>query len=142
MTAPDAYAWSGRDAGVAHVSPEQVITVSSNADWGLKISADRADGRMAEFAGSSYVADPKVLTNPLQWGLTRVGLSARTPAWTDLSATAATVLSGQPPTSCSLTGCLSVDVGVKYRLVTSFADRSAAPNSYRIRLTYTAQHGF
>lgn len=142
MTVPSNATLGALDAGATTSSPEQAVEVSSNQSWGLKIASDSTDGRMREWTGSAYVANGAVLSHPLQWGLTSLAGVPQAPAWTSLSSTAATVVSGRPATACVLGGlCATETVGVTYRQAVSFADPSVA-GDYRLAVTYTAQHGF
>lgn len=132
------------DAGTTTTSSEQLITVSANQPWGIRVSGDVAGGRMREHNGTAYVTPaPRVLTNALKWGRSSLGGVPQTPVWTDLATAPAAVVTGQPATGCVLGGlCASTTVGVKYRQQTSFSDRRVAPNSYRVLVTYDAQLGF
>lgn len=130
------------NAGMTVTSSEQLLHVSSTAPWGVRIRSDLADGRMRQFNGSSYVGSPRTLTNPLAWGLTSIAGVAQAPAYTALSSTDATVVSGRPA-HCLLNAlCTSSTIGVRHRLSTSFADRRVAPHSYRVLVTYSVSHGF
>lgn len=137
-------AFGSVDAGTTTTSAEQLITVSANQSWGIRISSDLADGRMKEWDGSAYdTSSPRSLTEPLAWGRSSLAGAVQTPSWTALSSTPATVVAGRPATSCVLGSLCGVEsVGVKYRLTSRFADRRAAPNQYRILVTYDAQLGF
>ncbi|HYF24887.1 MAG TPA: hypothetical protein VD931_04025 [Baekduia sp.] len=143
--------WPSADVALGNVAPgttptsaEQIINVSANTTWGIRVSADQAGGRMKEWAPSGYIfPSPRVMTNPLQWALTSVAGSAQSPSWADLSTTAANVVSGQSHTGCVLgLLCGTRDIGVTYRVRPTFSDRRAAPNSYRLLVTYDAQTGF
>lgn len=125
-------------AGTTTTSAVQTLGVSANTSWGIRVSADRTGGRPTEWNGSSYVStSPKVMANPLQWA--RDGTST----YTDLSTTATSVLTGQSATSCVLgLACGSVNVGLRLRLRTSYSDRRASPNNYRLLVTYDARTGF
>lgn len=132
------------NAGTTTVSAEQTISVSSNLDYGVKVVSDLADGRMKEWTGAAYVASsPKVLTTALDVAKTSFNGTTYAPSWQALSSTPFLLGTNLGPTDC-LIGlfCGSRDLGVKYRLRTSFADRRASPDSYRILVTYTADHGF
>jgi hypothetical protein len=132
------------NAGTTTLSGEQTMTVSSNLDYGVKVASDLADGRMKEWTGAAYVgASPKILTSALDVAKTSYNGTTYTPAWHALTSTPFLLGTNLGPTDC-LIGlfCGSRDLGVKYRLRTSFADRRASPNSYRILVTYTADHGF
>lgn len=141
-TFPGAYVWGPLDAGNSgNVSAEQVITVTSTEPWGVRISSDLADGRMKEWTGTAYVSSaPKVLGNPLTWGLTRIGATPQTPAYQALSSSAASVVSGVAST-CTTT-CGSTEIGVRYRQVVGYGDVSAGANDYRIEVSFDAAHGF
>lgn len=131
------------DAGTTGTSADQSLVVSSNQSWGVKVASDAATGRMREWTGSAYAASPATLTNPLEWALTSVGGSPRTPSWAPASSSQASVVSGRPATGCTLGAlCGTETIQVRYRQSISFSDRRVAPNRYRVRLTYTAQHGF
>ena len=133
------------NAGTTTTSAEQLITVSANVSWGIKVSADQVGGRPREWNGSSYVASsPKILTNPLQWARTSIdGTPTASPVYTDLSTTAANVLTGRGATGCVIgLLCGFDDIGVRLRLRTTFSDRRASPNLYRLLVTYDAQTGF
>lgn len=137
-TFPGAYAWGDLTPGVTSTSAEQAITVKSNAQWGVKISSDLADGRMKEWSGAAYVAvSPKVLTNPLTWKLSSLGGVAQGGGFSALSSTAALVTGSQAATDDT-----GVAVGVTYAQDASFADRNAGSNDYRVLLTYDASQGF
>jgi hypothetical protein len=139
---PPDLAWGQLNPGAAaSESPEQVMTVTSNQSWGVRISSDVAEGRMTEWNGSAYVAtDPKVMSRPLDWALSRIGVEAQPPSYQALSTTTAAVISNQPST-CPV-DCSSVEVGVRYRQVVGFADAPAGANDYRIAVTYDAGQGF
>jgi hypothetical protein len=141
-TFPPDYAWGQLNPGAAgNESPDQVITVTSNAPWGVTIASDLADGRMKEWNGSAYVATgAKVLSQPLGWSLSRIGAAAQPLSFRALSSTPATVVSDRP-TTCTLT-CDSAQIAVRYRQAVSFADAPAGTNDYRIEVTYVAAQGF
>lgn len=132
------------DAGTTTTSAEQVMTVSANVSWGLRVSADRTGGKMAEWTGSAYAASPKVLTDPLQWARTSLdGTPTASPSYAALGTSPAAVVTGRGHTGCVLNLlCGTDDVGVRFRQTTHFTDRRASPNSYRILVTYDAQTGF
>lgn len=143
MSVPTSTALGTLDAGTTGTSAEQAITVSSNQPWGIKVASDAADGRMREWTGSAYAGAAATLTRPLQWALTSLGGIPQSPAWTDASSAQATVVSSRPATACAVgTVCGTETVGVTYRQAIAFTDRRTAPNTYRLRLTYTAEHGF
>lgn len=140
---PSALSMGSPLAGSTATSGEQAITVSSNASWGVRISSDRADGRPAEFNGSAYVAPTRALSEPLRWSLSSIGTTSYAPDFKALSGTAATVVSGRAATSCViLLGCGSETVRIRFAQTLRFSDRRAAPNTYRVNVTYLAQHGF
>jgi hypothetical protein len=141
-TFPAGYVWGALDAGNSgNVSGEQVITVTSTAPWGIRISSDLDDGRMKEWTGSAYVASaPRVLGNPLTWGLTQIGSTPQTPDYQPLSSTPASVVSGVAST-CSAT-CGSTEIGVRYRQVVGYGDVSAGTNDYRLQVSFEAAQGF
>lgn len=132
------------DAGSTVTSAEQTVTVSSNQSWGLRIVADRADGRMREWTGSAYeTVSPRTLTGALRWGLTSIAGAPQTPTYADLSDSAAAVVSGQSATACVLgLACGTRAIGVRLRQAFTFGDARIAPRTYRLRVTYTASHGF
>lgn len=131
------------DAGTTTTSGQQDVVVSSNQSWGLRIQSDLADGRMKQWNGSAYVSAPRILTNPLRWGLTSLAGAPLVPTYTALTSTPTTVIGTQPATGCVLgLACLTTTVGIRHRLTTTFADRRVSPDSYRVRVTYTASHGF
>ncbi len=134
---------SALDAGTTTTSGQQDVVVSSNQSWGLRIQSDLADGRMKQWNGASYVGSPRILTNPLRWALTSLAGVPVAPTYAGLTSTPTTVLTGQPTTGCVLgLTCLTTTVGIRHRLTTTFADRRVSPDSYRVRVTYTASHGF
>jgi hypothetical protein len=140
-TLPGNYSWGTLAAGPAgNQSAEQVITVSSNGSWGVRIGSDQTDGRMREWNGAAYVGG-SALAQPLEWALTRTGTTTQPPAWAAISSSPATVASGQPST-CGLAVCSAKEVGVTYRQVVGFGDRPAGANDYRILVTFDASHGF
>jgi hypothetical protein len=142
LSVPASYAWGSLNPGTS-TSAQQTAVVSSNLGYGVRVSADRADGRMAEFNGSGYVSGGRTLSSPLQFGLTSIDGSARTPSWTSFSGSDQTLVSGRGHTGCVIgLLCGTDDLGVTYRQSVSYADRRASPNSYRIRVTYTASHGW
>jgi hypothetical protein len=141
-TFPAPYAWGALDAGARGTkSAEQVITVTSNEPWGVRVASDLADGRMKEWDGTGYVtASPKSLVNPLEWTLTRIDAATQPLSFTAFSSTAASMLSEQPST-CATT-CATAEIGVQYRQVVSYADAAAGVNDYRIDVIYEAGQGF
>lgn len=141
-TFPADMTWPALDPGPAgNYSAEQFLTVTSNGSWGLRVASDRPDGRMAEWTGTAYVSsDPKVLARALDVTLSSIAAIAQPVSWQPLSSTPITMVSGQPST-CSDT-CSSVQVGVRYRQVVSFADAPAEANDYRLELFYEAGQGF
>lgn len=141
---PASLAIGSLDAGATVVTAEQTLTISSNVAYGVKVSADQATGRMKEWTGAAYVASsPKVMTTALDVAKTSYNGATYAPAWQALSSTPYLLGTGLGPTDC-LIGllCGSHDLGVKYRVRGSFSDRRASPNSYRILVTYTADHAF
>ncbi len=144
MSLPSALALGTVDAGTTTTSAEQGVVVSSNLQYGVKISADLTDGRMKQWTGAAYAASPRILTNPLQVARTSYnGTPVGSPSYVALSGTPTLLGTGLGPTDC-LIGlfCSTHTLGVKFRLSTSFADRRVAPDSYRILVTYTADHAF
>ncbi len=139
---PADYAWPTLAPGPAgNQSGEQVVTVSSNQSWGIRIASDLADGRMKEWTGSAYVTSgAKKLTNAMEWTLARIGTLGQPVSYSPFSSTAAKVVSAQPST-CLVT-CATAEVAVTYRQKISFADRPAGANDYRIGVTYEAAQGF
>lgn len=137
-------------AGTTTTSAEQVLSISSSNDFGVKVSSDLVDGRMKEWTGAAYAASPKILTTPLDVAKTSYNGVTYVPSWQALTSTPTLFGTGGGtglgPTDClvviTLYVCGHRDLGVKYRLRTSFADRRVSPNSYRILVTYTADHGF
>ncbi len=131
------------DAGTTTTSAQQSVVVSSNQSWGLRIQSDLADGRMRQWNGSAYVASPRNLTNPLTWGLTSLGGIPQTPSYTALTSSPTTVVTAQGATGCVLgLACGTTTVGIRQRLTTTFSDRRVSPDTYRLRVTYTASHGY
>lgn len=142
-TLPPAVGLGTPTAGSTTTSAEQAITVSSNDSWGLRISSDLGDGRMAQFDGSGYVASGRVLSDPLRWSLSSIGTTSHPLNFSALSSSAATVVSGRAATSCVLLlGCGNETVRVRFAQTLRFSDRPVAPMTYRIKVTYVAQHGF
>ena len=137
-------------AGTTTISAEQLINISSSSDFGVKVSSDLVDGRMKEWTGAAYAASPKILTTPLDVAKTSYNGATNAPAWQALTSTPSLFGTGSGqgfgPTDCLTVivtyVCGSRNLGVKYRLRTSFADRRVNPNSYRILVTYTADHAF
>ncbi|WP_354698138.1 hypothetical protein DSM112329_03803 [Paraconexibacter sp. AEG42_29] len=131
-------------AGTTTVTAQQALTVSSNVAYGVKVSTDLVDGRPKEWTGAAYVvAAPKILANALEVARTSYDGTPTTPVWRALNSTPYLLGTGLGPTGC-LIGllCGTHDLGVRYRLRSSFSDRRASPNSYRIQVTYTADHAF
>lgn len=140
---PGDVALGAHDAGSTATSPEQIVTVSSNQSWGLRIASDAADGRMREWNGSAYPAGGSTLGAPLNWGLTSIAGAPQSPSYTALSSTAATVVGGQSQTGCVLgLTCGTRTVGVRLRQAFAWSDVRLSPRVYRARVTYTASHGF
>jgi hypothetical protein len=139
---PPDFAWGQLDPGpVANDSAEQLIAVTSNELWGLRVASDLADGRMTEWNGSAYVvAGPKTLVHPLRWSLSSIDTVGQPPSYQALSAAPGTVLSNWPSTCPG--ACAPAQIGVRYRQFVSFADEPAGANSYRIQVTYDAGQGF
>lgn len=130
-------------AGTTTTSAEQLLSISANTSWGVRVSADVAGGRAREWNGSSYVAGGRVLTHPVQWSLSSLGGAAQGLSFSNLLTTTTGLLSGRPSTGCVLgLLCGTVGVGVRLRLRTSFADQRVAPNTYRLQVSYDAQTGF
>lgn len=130
-------------AGTTATSGEQAITVSSNESWGLTISSDLGDGRMAQFDGAAYVTPARALGEPLRWSLSSINTTSYGLNFSALSSTPASVVSGRSATTCVvLVGCGSETVRVRFAQTLRFSDRRVAPMTYRIRVTYVAQHGF
>ena len=141
LAVPSSYAWGTLDPGTS-TSAQQAVTVGSNRSWGLRISSDRADGRLTEWTGSAYAASPQKLTSPMQWALTADRGTPVTPSWASMSGTPATVVTGRDMTGCLVVACLTTTLGVTYRQSVSYADQRLNPNSYRMAVTYTASHGW
>lgn len=139
MTVPTSFSWGALAPG-AHTSPQQTVSVDSSADWGLKVSSDRPDGRLAEWTGSAYASSPRTLANAMQWGLTAIDGAARTPTYTALSGTPATVTTGRAG-GCLLS-CTVTTLGITYRQIVSYRDPRLSPNTYRMSVTYEARHGW
>jgi hypothetical protein len=140
---PGDVALGANDAGTTVTSPEQIVTVSSNQSWGLRIASDAADGRMREWDGGAYPGGGSTLGSPLNWGLTSIAGAPQSPSYTALSSTAASVVSGQSQTGCILgLTCGTRTVGVRLRQAFTYADVRLSPRVYRARVTYTASHGF
>lgn len=133
------------NAGATLISGEQTLTISSNLSYGVKVSSDLADGRMKEWTGAAYVAAaPKTMATPLDVAKTSYQGTTYTPSWHALSSTPFLLGTSLGPTDC-LIGllCGTHALGVKYRLRPSFSDRRAGPTgSYRVLVTYTADHAF
>lgn len=131
------------DAGTTTISGEQTISISSNLSYGVKVSADLADGRMKEWTGAAYAASPKVMATALDVARTSYNGTTYSPSWQALSSTPFLLGTNLGPTGC-LIGLLCGEhaLGVKYRLRPSFQDRRVSPNSYRVLVTYTADHAF
>lgn len=138
-TFPSDYAWGQLNLG-GNESVEQVITVTSNQSWGVRIASDLADGRMKEWSGSAYVATaPKILEVPLEWAPSSIDGVAQSMGYRAVSSTSADAVSGQPST-CPV-DCSPVQIGVRYRQVLGFADAPAGVNEYRIVLSFEAAQG-
>lgn len=131
-------------AGTTTVTGEQTLTISSNVAYGVKVSTDLTDGRMKEWTGAAYVASaPKIMATALDVAKTSYEGTTYTPSWHALTSTPFLLGTGLGPTDCLLgLFCGTHALGVKYRLRTSFSDRRASPNSYRVQVTYTADHAF
>ena len=130
--------------GTSTTSAEQTLTISSNLGYGVKVSSDLSDGRMKEWTGAAYVASsPKILATALDVAKTSYNATTYTPSWHALSSTPYLLGTGLGPTDC-LIGllCGSHTLGVRYRQAATYADRRASPNSYRVLVTYTADHAF
>lgn len=143
MTMPGPLAIGTLNAGTTTVTAEQGIVISSNLQYGVKVSSDLVDGRMKQWTGAAYAASPKVLTNALQVSESSYNGTPSVLSWHPLTSTAYLLGTGLGPTDC-LVGllCGSHTLGVKYRLTTSFADRKVSPDTYRVLVTYTADHAF
>lgn len=140
-TFPPDLAWGQLNAGPAgNDSAEQLITVTSNQPWGVRVASDLADGRMREWTGSAYATTPKILSNPLQWALTSINAIAQPLSYQALSSTAATVLSNRSSTCPDV--CSSAQIGMRYRQPVSYADVPAGANDYRLQVSYEAAQGF
>ena len=139
---PPDLAWGQLDPGpAAHDSAEQMIAVTSNELWGLRVASDLADGRMTEWTGGAYVvAAPKTLSHSLRWSLTSIDAIGEPPSYQALSSAPGSVLSNRPSTCPG--ACASAQIGVRYRQLVSFADEPAGANDYRIQVTYDAGQGF
>ena len=139
---PADFAWGQLDPGPAgNESAEQVLDVTSNELWGLRVTSDLADGRMTEWNGGAYVvATPKVLSNALRWSLSSIDGVGQPPGYQPLSSVPGAVLSNQPSTCPG--ACAAAQIGVRYRQPVSFADEPAGANDYRIQVTYDAAQGF
>lgn len=144
LSMPAPVALGSLDAGTTSVSGEQAFVVSSNVAYGVKVSSDLVDGRMRQWTGAAYVAAaPKVLSAPLEVGRSSYNGTPSVLTWHALTDTPFLLGTGLGPTACVLgLLCGTHTLGVKYRQRTSFADRRASPDSYRILVTYTADHGF
>jgi hypothetical protein len=143
MSLPGALSLGTVNAGTTTTSPEQGVVVSSNLQYGVKVSADLVDGRMKQWTGAAYAASPRILANPLRVARSSYNGTPVTPSFFALSGTPTLLGTGLGPTDC-LVGllCGSHTLGVQFRLSTSFSDRRVSPDSYRILVTYTADHAF
>ena len=142
VTFPPDFAWGQLDPGPAgNESAEQMVAVTSNELWGLRVASDLADGRMTEWTGGAYVVGtPKILSHPLRWSLSSIDTVGQPPSYQALSSAPGAVLSNQPSTCPG--ACASAQIGVRYRQPISFADEPAGANTYRIQVTYDAAQGF
>ncbi|HHV63292.1 MAG TPA: hypothetical protein GXX51_11730 [Firmicutes bacterium] len=114
-------------------SPEGIITVWSNAPWGIKIKSDNADGRLMEWNGTNYVSPGgKTLGHPLEW-------KGPTGDYAPLTGTEASVVAGQAPTPDA---GQSIAIRFRQRVTYSDAPLSAAGNKYRIAVILTASQGY
>ncbi|NPV54938.1 MAG: hypothetical protein HPY71_15735 [Firmicutes bacterium] len=114
-------------------SPEGIITVWSNAPWGIKIKSDNAAGRLAEWNGTSYVSPGgKTLAQPIEW---------RGPAgdYIPLSGTEASIVTGQAPTPDT-----GQTIAIRFRQHVTYSDAplGTAGNKYRIAVILTASQGY
>lgn len=143
-TVPATYSFGTALApGTQTISAEQQIVITANMSWGVRIRSDEATGRMREWNGSSYVGGGKVMSSPLQWRLSSIDGSAQSTSFAGLTSTASTVVSDLSSTGCLLgLACDSDPIGVRFRQPVTFSDRRAAPNSYRIQVTYESALGF
>jgi hypothetical protein len=139
---PPDFAWGQLDPGPAgNDSAEQMIAVTSNELWGLRVASDLTDGRMTEWTGSAYVSTaPKVLSHALRWSLSSIDTVGEPPSYEALSSAPGAVLSSRPSTCPG--ACSSAQIGVRYRQLVSFADEPGGANNYRIQVTYDAGQGF
>lgn len=137
-TFPTAYDFGDIAPGAAQVSPAQTVNVRSNATWGLRISSDLTDGRMAEFDAGAYIpVGGRTLALPLNWRLGSLAGVSQATTFVPVTAVPAPVTLAQGPTSDA-----GVDVGVLLNQTLSFADqRLGNAGDYRILLSYTASQG-
>lgn len=136
-TVPGTLALSGSalPVGGSGTEKEAPATVFSNAAWGLKVSTNATTGRLRVWDGVTYGT---ALTNALEWRLKSLGAAPQSTSYADLSATPATVLSGQAPTPDTGQG-----LELFFRQRVSYGD-SPAPGgqTYRIVVTYDAAQGY
>jgi len=139
---PPDLAWGQLDPGPGgNDAPEQMLAVTSNESWGLRVASDLADGRMTEWTGGAYVvASPKILSQPLRWSLSSIDAVPQGPSFQPLSSDPGAVLSGQASTCPG--ACAAAQIGLQYRQIISFADEPAGANDYRIQVMYDAAQGF
>jgi hypothetical protein len=144
LTMPAPVALGTMDAGTTTISAEHALVISSNAGYGVKVSSDLVDGRMKQWTGAAYVAtSPKILSAPLEVARSSYDGMPSALTWHGLTATPFLLGTGLGPTACVIgLLCGTHTLGVKYRQRTAFADRRASPDSYRVLVTYTADHGF
>jgi hypothetical protein len=117
---------AGTESGV------QTVTVSSNQQWGATLSADHTN--MTRWDGTAY-DETTSLTSPFSWARTTQTGTSYAPVAT--APTAGNLLTGQDATMAT-----PVDVGVKFKQVTSYADTVlSGEDKYRVQLTYNVAQG-
>jgi len=52
---------------------DRTLTLTTTYYWGVNVASDQYDGKMKEYSGNGYVADGKVLANPLHVACTGIG---------------------------------------------------------------------
>ena len=133
-TVPAAYGWGSWAIGT-NTSAEQVVSVTSNRSWGVKLNTDGADGRMTEWNGTSYLS--RKLGSALDWRLSSLGGAAQGTSFAAASTAQALVIGSQAGSAAA------VPVGVTYRQTVTYADDAAlGGNAYRKVITYQAGQGF
>jgi hypothetical protein len=137
-TFPAAYAWGDLNAGTAgNVSAEQGLTVKSNQPWGVMTFTDKTDGKMTEVDSTgAAVTTPQILSNALQWRLSKLGAATRDEA-TDAFKTYTGTGALMGTTQQAKTDDLGLALGVTYKQEIKYADLVAAgTNNYKIVVNY------